>query len=151
MRTFRLESEVFLPCPLGEVFAFFADAHNLEKLTPPWLHFKILNPGPVAMKPGAVIDYRLRVHGIPVRWQSEITEWEPPHRFVDSQTRGPYRLWIHEHFFSETETGTRVADSVEYAVLGGVWVQRWLVAPDIKKIFDYRHAKLTEIFGTAQP
>lgn len=147
MRTFRLQTELLLARPLGEVFDFFTNAHNLEKLTPPWLHFQILNGGEVEMKPGALIDYRLRVHGIPIRWQSEVTVWEPPHRFVDSQTRGPYRLWIHEHSFSETGAGTQVRDSVDYAVPGGSLVQKLFVAPDLKKIFDYRHAKLREIFA----
>jgi ligand-binding SRPBCC domain-containing protein len=148
MRTFRLQSELFLPRPLEEIFAFFADAHNLEKLTPPWLHFRILNPDPVEMKVGTLIDYHLRLHGFPVRWQSKITVWEPPHRFVDSQTRGPYRLWNHEHSFSAAKAGTDIRDSVEYAVMGGILVQKLFVAPDLKKIFNYRHAKLREIFAS---
>ncbi|NIO10377.1 MAG: CDP-paratose 2-epimerase [Deltaproteobacteria bacterium] len=149
MRTFRFQSELFLPNALEKVFEFFADAHNLQKLTPPWLHFKILNESPVEMKKGTLIDYSLRIHGVPVRWQSEITLWEPPHRFVDSQTRGPYRLWNHEHSFSSTGEGTRVSDSVEYAVMGGILVQKLFVAPDLKKIFNYRSAQLKEIFKSS--
>jgi ligand-binding SRPBCC domain-containing protein len=94
---FTLETRLFLPRPLEIVFPFFADAGNLEILTPPWLRFEIVTPRPIAMRAGALIEYRLRLHGVPLRWQSEITAWEPPHRFVDEQRRGPYRAWIHEH------------------------------------------------------
>src|SRR5579871_5848818 len=97
MRIHEFHGEQFLPRPLEEVFPFFADAGNLPILTPPWLHFHILTTRPIEMRRGALIDYRLRIHGLPIRWQSEIVEWDPPHRFVDEQRRGPYRLWHHEH------------------------------------------------------
>ena len=97
----RIESDVRLAAPLESVFAFFSDAANLELLTPGWLHFRILSPLPLAMAVGTRIDYRLRLRGVPIRWQSEITAWEPPCRFVDEQRRGPYRVWIHEHRFAE--------------------------------------------------
>jgi len=148
VKTFRLQTELLLPRPLAEIFPFFSDAHNLERLTPPWLHFQILASGPIEMKMGTLIDYRLRVHGIPVHWQSQITKWEPPYRFVDRQTRGPYRLWVHEHTFSENGKGTLVKDTVEYAVLGGKLVQKFLVAPDLKRIFAYRHQRLLETFAS---
>lgn len=89
VRTFELTCEVMLPRPPGEVFPFFADARNLERLTPPWLRFEVLTPEPIEMRRSAVIDYRLRLRGVPVRWRSEITAWEPPFRFVDEQRRGP--------------------------------------------------------------
>ena len=92
MRTRTLNSELDISRPLAEVFALFADARNLARTTPPWLDFQILTPDPIEMRVGALIDYRLRVHGLPLRWQSEIAAWDPPHRFVDRQTRGPYRL-----------------------------------------------------------
>jgi ligand-binding SRPBCC domain-containing protein len=145
MKTFTLQKQIWLPRPLPDVFRFFADAANLEVLTPPWLSFHILTPRPIEMKTGTRIDYKLRVHGIPVRWQSEITVWSPPERFVDEQRRGPYRHWIHEHKFRTSNGGTIVEDLVHYAVWGGELINGLMVSPDLKKIFDYRHRKLVEI------
>ena len=142
-------SEVRLAAPINQVFSFFADAHNLEILTPPWLSFQILTPGPIRMEIGTRIDYRLRVHGLPVRWQSEITAWEPPHYFVDEQRRGPYRLWIHEHRFQVLENCTLALDEVRYAVPGGSLVNRILVKRDLRRIFDHRQHQLQRIFGVA--
>jgi ligand-binding SRPBCC domain-containing protein len=93
-----------------------------------------------------LLDYRLRLHGIPLRWQSEIAVWEPPDRFVDRQTKGPYSVWVHEHTFTERDGGTLVGDRVEYAVPGGRLVQKFFVAPDLQRIFRYRHRVLEEIF-----
>ena len=148
MRTFGLTSEVMLPRPPTEVFPFFADARNLEKLTPPWFRFEVLTPEPIEMRPSAAIDYRLRLRGVPIRWRSEITAWEPPLRFVDEQRRGPYRLWIHEHRFEERDGRTVASDHVQYAVWGGRIVDRLLVRPDIERIFRYRRTVLREIFGS---
>ena len=94
----------------------------------------------------ALIDYRLRLRGLPIRWRSEITTWQPPHRFVDEQRRGPYRMWIHEHTFTERDGGTLVGDHVRYAVPGGWLADRLLVRRDLETIFAYRQEKLTEIF-----
>jgi ligand-binding SRPBCC domain-containing protein len=121
-----------------EVFAFFADAHTLERLTPPFLRFEVLTPAPVDMHEGTLIDYRLRLHGLPIRWQSRIVVWDPPHRFVDRQLRGPYASWVHTHSFQAMQEGTLVTDMVDYAVPGGSLVQRFFVGPDLEKIFDYR-------------
>ena len=147
MRTFTLTNELWLPQPPAEVFPFFADASNLERLTPPSLRFQILTPSPIEMVVGTLIDYRIRLRGIPMRWQSEITEWEPPHRFVDEQRRGPYRQWIHEHTFTPQDGGTLAVDIVQYAVLGGVTIQRLFVAPELRRIFDYRNATLENYFS----
>ena len=147
MRTFTLTNELWLPQPPAEVFPFFADASNLERLTPPSLRFRILTPPPIEMAVGTLIDYRIRLRGIPMRWQSEITEWEPPHRFVDEQRRGPYRQWIHEHTFTPQDGGTLAVDIVQYAVLGGVTIQRLFVAPELRRIFDYRNATLENYFS----
>ena len=141
---YTLTAEIWLPRSRPEVFAFFADAGNLETLTPAWLRFEILTPRPIGMQAGALIDYRLRVHGWPVRWQTRIAAWEPPVRFVDEQLRGPYRLWRHEHTFEEEAGGTRVRDVVHYAVLGGAVVNALFVRPDLRKIFFYRQKKLAE-------
>jgi ligand-binding SRPBCC domain-containing protein len=146
MRIFRFESSQELPAPPETVFPFFADATNLETITPPWLRFRVTTPAPIEMREGARIDYRLRIHGIPVRWRSEITDWDPPHRFVDRQLRGPYRRWIHTHTFTKTAIGTRVQDEVEYAVPGGALVERMFVRPDVERIFAYRRETLATRF-----
>jgi ligand-binding SRPBCC domain-containing protein len=151
MTVFELTARLALPRPAAEVFAFFADAGNLELLTPPWLHIEIRTPRPIAMRPGALIDYRLRLRGLPVSWRTAITAWEPPRRFVDEQLRGPYRLWVHEHTFEEQPDGTTLAgDRVRYAVPGGRLVHRLLVARDIRTIFAYREARMRELFGGEQ-
>lgn len=151
MKTHTLKTEIWLPEKRTTVFAFFADARNLETLTPGWLHFKILTPLPLAMKSGTLIDYRLRLYGIPLYWQSEISVWEPPDCFVDRQVRGPYRLWIHKHTFGELNGGTLVGDTVEYAAPGGILAQKLFLARDLKRIFAYRHARLRQRFGGSDP
>ncbi len=143
---FTLMTEQVLPRSLAEVFDFFSDAGNLDRLTPPWLHFEILTPRPIEMKVGALIDYRLRLRGLPIRWQSEISDWNPPHRFVDEQRRGPYRLWHHTHTFAEVDGGTAVRDIVRYRVPGGALANALFVRRDVRKIFGYRQQKLAALF-----
>jgi ligand-binding SRPBCC domain-containing protein len=145
---FILEDELWLPRPIDSVFEFFADAYRLEEITPPWLHFHVQTPRPVPMHPGALIDYKLRLHGIPIRWRTEISEWEPPVRFVDFQLKGPYRLWRHLHTFEERDGGTFVLDRVEYAVPGGRLIHRMFVQPDLMRIFAFRRQKLQQSFAT---
>jgi ligand-binding SRPBCC domain-containing protein len=147
MKTFNFASETWLPAPRHRVFEFFADPGNLERLTPPWLHFEIITPPDTAITQGSLLDYRLRLRGIPLRWQSEISLWEPPRRFVDRQTKGPYSLWVHEHTFVDHDGGTMVGDRVEYAVPGGRLVQTFIVAPDLERIFQFRRRVLEEIFA----
>jgi ligand-binding SRPBCC domain-containing protein len=146
MKIHTLQSEIWIPRARTEVFEFFARAENLQALTPPWLQFSILSPGPIAMKSGTRIRYRLRLHGIPLRWESEITAWEPLRRFVDEQRSGPYRRWIHEHQFLDEQGGTTVRDIVQYSVAGGLLVHRLFVAPDLDRIFEFRRQKIAEIF-----
>lgn len=146
---FRLTTEIWLPRPLEEVFAFFADAGNLQRLTPPWLSFKILTPQPIVMARGTRIEYRIRLRGLPLRWRSEIVTWDPPHVFVDEQRRGPYRRWTHTHRFLAQSGGTFVTDEVIFSVWGGGLVARVFVAPDIRRIFSYRHDQLMSVFGRA--
>jgi ligand-binding SRPBCC domain-containing protein len=143
----RLQSSVRLEAPLADVFPFFADARNLEALTPPFLCFEILSAGPIEMRVEAFIDYRLRVHGLPLRWRSEITAWDPPHLFVDEQRRGPYRLWRHTHRFAADGEATLVEDDVEYAVWGGALVDRLFVKRDLDRIFAFRREALLRRFG----
>lgn len=146
MREFSFRCELLLPRKREEVFRFFADAGNLETLTPPWLNFHVLTPSPIAMNAGTLIDYKLRVRGLPLQWRSEITVWEPPVRFVDEQRRGPYQKWIHEHRFEEGSRGTLCTDLVRYCVLGGAIVNRLLVRRDIETIFAFRTAQLRKLF-----
>lgn len=142
MKTYRLTREQFVPLDIDTVFAFFADAHNLERLTPPWLQFRILRHGPIELEAGSTIDYALKLHGVPVRWRSEITGWQPPHRFIDEQREGPYRRWVHTHTFVPMGEGTLVTDEVDYAVPGPELVARLFVQPDLDRIFDYRSRQL---------
>lgn len=145
-RGFRLQAVQWLRESRERVFALFGDAFQLETLTPPWLNFAVITPAPIPMEPGTLIDYRLRLHGLPLRWQSRISVWEPPERFVDEQTRGPYRRWHHEHRFEATDGGTLCWDTVDYEVFGGRLINALFVRPDIEKIFAYRQRKLRELF-----
>lgn len=150
MRERRLQVRCVVPRPLAEVFAFFADARNLEALTPSWLRFAILTPAPIEMREGALIDYRIALRGLPMRWRTRIAAWDPPHRFVDEQLRGPYRLWHHEHRFREHRDGTLVEDDVRYALAGGPLeplIHRWLVRPDLRRIFAFRSTTLPRLLG----
>ena len=149
LTTHVFQTELWLPVPREKVFPFFADARNLEVITPPWLNFNVLTPGHIEMRAGAIIDYRLRVHGVPVRWRTEITGWNPPFSFCDEQRRGPYRLWRHTHTFEEKNGSTLCRDEVVYAVPGGALVNWLFVRHDVKKIFAYRAAVLQRNFGVA--
>ncbi len=123
----RLHVSLRLRRPLSEVFPFFADARNLERITPPWLRFQVLTSEPLVMREGATIDYRLRLRGVPIRWTGRIAAWEPPHLFVDEQDRGPYVTWHHEHRFREEDGMTLAEDEVTYTAPGGRLVNRLLV------------------------
>lgn len=148
MKTRTFEVEQWLPLPREEVFGFFADAGNLDAITPPWLHFQIETPLPLAMGEGTLIDYRLKLHGLPIRWRTAITLWQPPFAFVDEQLRGPYRKWVHRHEFEERDGGTLMRDRVDYAVPGWILepvVHRLFVGPDLKAIFAYRQQRIREL------
>jgi ligand-binding SRPBCC domain-containing protein len=143
-----LQREQWIPRPIENVFDFFADARNLEAITPAWLSFRILSPEPIVMKSGARILYQLRWHALPLRWLTEIRTWSPPTEFVDVQARGPYRLWHHTHSFEPVDGGTRMRDVVRYALpygLLGRLAHPWLVKSDLEAIFDYRATKVCEI------
>jgi ligand-binding SRPBCC domain-containing protein len=137
--------------PRDEVFSFFASAENLQRITPPNLGFQIITPTPIEMKAGALIEYRISMRGIPMKWRTKITKWNPPFEFVDTQLSGPYKQWIHRHTFTETDTGTTlIEDEVRYRLplepLGDI--ARFFVEREIKNIFDYRQKIVAEVFKT---
>jgi hypothetical protein len=144
-----LEREVFVNRPLEEVFPFFSEARNLERLTPSWLSFEVITPAPIEMRAGTRIEYRLRLHRLPLKWVSRIEAWEPGKGFVDRQIRGPYREWRHSHEFERSGTGTIVRDRVRYELPFGALgelARRLFVARDLERVFDYRRAAITEVF-----
>ncbi len=144
-----LERVTWLPRPVEEVSRFFSDPANLEHITPPELRFRIVSPQPIELCHGALIDYRLALFGVPFGWQTEISCWEPPHRFVDRQRAGPYRLWVHTHEFLAESGGTRMRDHVEYVLpLGRLGlVGRRLVRRRLDRIFDFREATIQRLLA----
>ncbi len=146
-RGWQLDCGLLLPHQRDDVFPFFADATNLERITPDSLRFEILTPLPITMAAGTLIDYRIRIRGIPVTWRTEISVWDPPNRFVDRQLRGPYRWWIHEHRFEDHPDGTWCSDTVHYGVPGGTIVNQIFVERDVRRIFEFRQQSLLNIFG----
>ncbi len=146
---YSLERSTFIPRPRAEVFAFFADARNLERITPAFLRFRILTPRPIVMRPGTLIDYELRLYGIPVRWRTVIQSFDPDESFIDLQLSGPYRSWQHRHTFEEAPAGTRMRDRVDYempyGVLGSL-VRALFVRSALERIFDYRNKAIVEHF-----
>jgi hypothetical protein len=148
-RLHRLERTQRVALPLSEVFAFFSNASNLEALTPPFLRFRILTPMPVEMRVGAHIDYALSLLGIPIRWRTRITEWEPGVRFVDEQEEGPYAVWRHTHAFeSEGPSSTTVRDIVDYSLpfgpLGSL-AHALFVERALGRIFDFRRDAIRRV------
>jgi len=141
----RLHRGIVVPASLDETFAFFADAANLQRLTPPWLHFSIRTPLPAQMRVGLEIAYLIRLYGLPLPWRSRIDVWQPGVCFVDRQTVGPYRWWRHEHRFEAVPGGTHVIDHVDYAPRVG-WLSGAVVRRDLGRIFEYRHEALRRIF-----
>ena len=139
-----LHSETIVPVDLDRTFAFFSDAQNLERLTPPWLSFRIQTPLPIEMKEGTLIDYLIELYGVPIPWRTRIDVWEPGVRFVDRQIAGPYRWWRHEHRFEPVAGGTRVVDHVEY-LPRAPWLSTWLVRRDVDRIFTYRQSALARM------
>ena len=149
-REFVLRCRQRVPRPRAEIFPFFADARNLEQLTPDLLQFRILTEGEIEMKTGALIDYQLRIRGLPIRWRTRITAWEPPDRFEDTQLKGPYRQWIHEHAFVDEGDSTLMQDTVRYRVLGGRLIHSLLVKRDVLSIFGHRIGVLRDRWGAPQ-
>lgn len=149
-----LERSQRIARPLEEVFPFYADAGNLERITPPWLGFEVTTPQPLEMKIGALISYRLRLHGVPVSWRTRIEAWDPPHRFIDAQLSGPYTLWHHTHTFrADGEGATILGDRVRYVIPFGPLGQlaRTFVNRDLEQIFDYRRDAVAAALGDVAP
>jgi hypothetical protein len=145
-----MRREQWIAHPIDEVFSFFADARNLETITPPWLGFKILSMNTTSIEEGTTIRYRLRLHGIPIQWRTEICEWNPPCSFVDEQTKGPYKRWRHTHTFEAHGSRTKMIDEVQYelpfGILGRI-VHALKVRGDVSRIFDYRRLRIDALFG----
>lgn len=143
----HLHATQWVPRPLEEVFRFFSQPENLQVLTPANMQFQMLDDTPVGMREGLELHYKLRVKGLPLRWTSRITLWDPPHAFSDLQLKGPYTKWDHTHRFERDGSGTRVIDEVLYKAPGFAWMERLLVRPDIRKIFSFRQQTLQRLYG----
>jgi ligand-binding SRPBCC domain-containing protein len=145
----NLTFEQKITAPIERTFTFFSDAKNLERITPPWLHFQVVGMSTPTITEGTLIDYRLRIRGIPLRWQSRIESWRPNEMFVDTQTRGPYALWHHTHRFEKVGTETVMRDEIRYRMRGG-WLSDLLagsfVRRDIERIFTYRRIEIQKLF-----
>jgi ligand-binding SRPBCC domain-containing protein len=147
-----IERAQLVPLSADEAFSFFADAYNLEAITPPWLRFRILTPRPIAMGAGALIDYRLSLHRVPCRWHTRIDSWIPGRRFVDRQVSGPFSRWEHTHTFESQAHGTLIRDLVVYRMpLGplGALAHRVLIRRDLERIFDYRRAAIERLLAAS--
>lgn len=150
MRVHLLEREQLVPREPAETWDFFQDAYNLEAITPAFLGFRVTTPRPIAMEEGTLIDYELRLHGVPVRWRTRIEAWEPHARFVDRQLRGPYALWHHTHTFEAAPGGTLMRDRVRYRLplgIAGALAHAAFVRRDLERIFDFRHAEVERRLG----
>jgi ligand-binding SRPBCC domain-containing protein len=144
-RCHELHCSTLSPLPAEETFEFFSDALNLEAMTPPWLQFRVVTPRPIEIYRGALIDYRLKLHGVPFKWRTEITDWNPHHSFMDRQLSGPYRMWEHLHTFREVDGQTLVEDTVRYRVPLGRLVNRFFVEREVRRIFEYRQERLVPL------
>ena len=150
MNVHTLEREQWVPTPPATTFELFSDAFTLERITPPWLRFRVDTPGPIEIAEGTLIGYSLRVHAVPIRWLSRIEVWDPPRRFVDVQVAGPYRLWEHTHSFQPRRDGTTIVDRVRYAMpLGplGQLARAVIVRRDLEGIFEYRRTAVARLLA----
>lgn len=153
MKISTLNREQKVAAPLEKIFEFFSEAQNLNRITPPWLNFQVIDQSDWNLKVGSLIHYKLAWHGISLEWITRIEEWRPPAMFADSQLKGPYRFWHHVHSFEACDEGTIIRDTVKYAVplgaLGSLFAG-WLVRRDVDRIFDYRAKRISEILTSEQ-
>ncbi len=146
----HIDRAQLVPLEVGEAFAFFADASNLEAITPQWLRFRIVTPQPIVIGEGTLIDYRLTLHWVVVRWRTRIECWEPGRCFVDTQIEGPFAFWRHTHTFEEQRGGTLISDRVDYRMplrIVGVLAHRLLIGRDLERIFNYRRDAIARLLG----
>jgi len=146
---FVLRTSLLLPRPIDEVFPFFAAAENLARITPPQLGFIIRTPPPIDMRPGTLIDYTIKLWGMPLRWRTEITRWNPPYEFEDTQLRGPYAKWVHRHTFTAVGAETLVSDEVRYRLPFGVLgrLGHFVVQRQLRRIFTYRERVIRSLIA----
>jgi ligand-binding SRPBCC domain-containing protein len=150
MTVHALECEQWVPCSPETTFELFSDAFALERITPPWLSFRVLSSRPIEMRAGVLITYALRLHGLPLKWLTRIEVWDPPYRFVDVQLQGPYRQWVHSHTFVPQNAGTTIVDRVRYQLPLGVLgelARMTIVRRDLERIFDYRQGAVARALG----
>lgn len=153
LKIYELRRKVSIPAPVEDVFSFFSNTENLNLITPPWLYFKILTPLPIKMEKNVLIDYSIKLLGLRLIWKTEITVWQPPHRFVDQQIKGPYQVWEHTHLFEEKEGRTQMEDVIRYAVPGFVLsplIHFLFVRPRLEKIFAFREQRVLELFTSRE-
>lgn len=152
VKTWRLQCKLWVPHTPEQVFPFFADASNLQRLTPPWLSFRIDTPPPIVMQVGALIDYRITLRGLPLRWRTRIARWEPNEAFADEQLIGPYSVWHHTHTFTPQDGGTVLGDDVVMRPRGGPLAPLVMrcVRSDVARIFTHRAKVMAEVFGGSE-
>ena len=144
-----LKKETLINENIINVFEFFSNAENLDLITPPHLGFKILTQLPIRMNIGTIIDYKIHLNGFPIRWKTEITKWEPPNCFEDTQVKGPYKIWVHEHLFKESNGKTIMNDNIRYLSPGGIFEfipHKFIVKKKVESIFDFRERKFKDLF-----
>ena len=153
LKIYELRRKVSIPAPVEDVFSFFSNTENLNLIMPPWLYFNILTPLPIKMEKNVLIDYSIKLLGLRLIWNTEITVWQPPHKFVDIQIKGPYRVWEHTHLFEEKEGGTQMEDVIRYAVPGFVLsplIHFLIVRPRLENIFAFREQRILELFTSRE-
>ena len=150
MKLYTLDSIQFINKPIEDVFEFFSNPDNLSVITPPKLGFKILTPTPIKMSVGRLIDYKIYLMGIPIHWRTLITNFDPPHTFIDQQIKGPYTIWHHTHTFQKVDGGVEIKDrvvySIPFSILGRILNFLW-IRKDLENIFNYRKKVIDELFG----